>query len=281
MNFPRIHVPEFFRQHAGAILGAILGFASGLGLFGLALGAIVGFLVDELIIKAVRWKKLDRFFTGCDRNGITAGTVRVASIVAIASSIAVSRSSSRGRRNDLESALLGSQIGELFELEGNDRDLVSRCIGRISYLRAVDLRGMCSQFAAVTAENERETLVTLLYRIVKGDGEEVRSETDELIGKISEDIGLSPNRFNAVRARDISAHLDSYAILGVAPGSEMGEIKRVYRKLASQFHPDLSLNLDEKQKQQAQEAFVRIQNAYKRIIAEHSGQRKTDDGQMD
>ena len=46
------------------------------------------------------------------------------------------------------------------------------------------------------------------------------------------------------------------------------EIKRVYRTLAAQFHPDSLHNLSNAQKEAATEAFVRISEAYKSILGE-------------
>jgi curved DNA-binding protein CbpA len=49
---------------------------------------------------------------------------------------------------------------------------------------------------------------------------------------------------------------DYYAILGVSPGATLSEIKRAYRKLAKQYHPDVNNNPD------AAERFRELTEAY-------------------
>jgi curved DNA-binding protein CbpA len=51
-------------------------------------------------------------------------------------------------------------------------------------------------------------------------------------------------------------HKDYYAILGVLPGATLSEIKRAYRKLAKQYHPDVNNNPD------AAERFRELTEAY-------------------
>lgn len=63
--------------------------------------------------------------------------------------------------------------------------------------------------------------------------------------------------------------LENYRILGVDPDASTDEIKRVYRALAVQFHPDSLHHLDEKQRKTAEEAFIKIREAYESIMKEH------------
>ncbi len=57
-----------------------------------------------------------------------------------------------------------------------------------------------------------------------------------------------------------------YDILGVSSSSTLGEIKRVYLKLAQKYHPDRFTDVDEKQK--ANEVFSRITAAYRTLSDE-------------
>lgn len=56
---------------------------------------------------------------------------------------------------------------------------------------------------------------------------------------------------------------DAWSIIGLAPGSSRGELVRVYRRLARQFHPDALHGLDEDHLRQAANAFLRIDAAYR------------------
>lgn len=54
---------------------------------------------------------------------------------------------------------------------------------------------------------------------------------------------------------------DYYQVLGLSKKAKTKEIKKAYRKLALEFHPD-KVKGDEKQKEKAEEIFVKVSEAY-------------------
>jgi DnaJ-domain-containing protein 1 len=58
-----------------------------------------------------------------------------------------------------------------------------------------------------------------------------------------------------------------YALLEIPAGAALAEIKRAYRKLAMQFHPDRMVNADEATFESAQDKFIAIQQAYEVLCA--------------
>ena len=60
--------------------------------------------------------------------------------------------------------------------------------------------------------------------------------------------------------KPIMTTLDSYRILGVSPGAAWEEIRRRYRRLARQYHPDRNPG-----DQEAAEAFLRVAQAYETV----------------
>jgi len=63
---------------------------------------------------------------------------------------------------------------------------------------------------------------------------------------------------------------DAYAILNISPGANLSEVKRAYRKLMSQHHPDklVSKGLPEEMMKVATQKTQEIRAAYERIINE-------------
>lgn len=59
---------------------------------------------------------------------------------------------------------------------------------------------------------------------------------------------------------------DPYKILGVDRNASDEEIKRAYRKLSRQYHPDSNIGKSEAEQRAAEEKFKEIQRAYKAII---------------
>jgi preprotein translocase subunit Sec63 len=56
-----------------------------------------------------------------------------------------------------------------------------------------------------------------------------------------------------------------YELLGLNPDAGDGEVRQAFRALASHFHPDTAAALTPTQQQEAEEAFMRIRNAFERI----------------
>ena len=60
--------------------------------------------------------------------------------------------------------------------------------------------------------------------------------------------------------------MDPYQVLGVSRGASDEEIKKAYRKLSRQYHPDANIN--NPNKAQAEERFKQVQQAYDQIMKE-------------
>lgn len=58
--------------------------------------------------------------------------------------------------------------------------------------------------------------------------------------------------------------MNPYEVLGVDPGASDDEIKKAYRKLSRQYHPDANIN--NPNKEQAEEKFKQVQTAYQQVM---------------
>ena len=68
---------------------------------------------------------------------------------------------------------------------------------------------------------------------------------------------------------------EAFTVLGIAPGASPEDIKVAFRKLAVLFHPDALSGLDENKKREAGEAFIRIEHAYRRALQATSAEKVT------
>ena len=59
---------------------------------------------------------------------------------------------------------------------------------------------------------------------------------------------------------------DPYSVLGISRDASDEEIKKAYRKLSRQYHPDANIN--NPNKAQAEEKFKEVQQAYEQIMKE-------------
>jgi len=54
-------------------------------------------------------------------------------------------------------------------------------------------------------------------------------------------------------------------VLGVPSGAKEEEIRKSYKALVKQYHPDKVVTSSEEEKREVQEKFVQIQQAYERL----------------
>ncbi|EJW95999.1 protein containing Heat shock protein DnaJ, partial [gut metagenome] len=60
--------------------------------------------------------------------------------------------------------------------------------------------------------------------------------------------------------------LDPYSVLGISRDASDDEIKKAYRRLSRKYHPDANIN--NPNKDQAEEKFKEVQQAYEQIMKE-------------
>jgi DnaJ like chaperone protein len=110
-------------------------------------------------------------------------------------------------------------------------------------------------------------LLHYLFGIAKADGQIDRSEVD-LIQVISNYMGVASNDFTSIKAMFYKDLHISYSILGIDKSATNDEIKKAYRKMAIEYHPDKVSYLGEDVQKSANEKFQKINEAYKTIKKE-------------
>ena len=111
-------------------------------------------------------------------------------------------------------------------------------------------------------------LISLLMNIAMADGRLDAAE-EQLIRSIARTLGLTERDYEESRAMfNPTANLDSaYATLGVLPSAENSEVKRAYRRLAKEYHPDVVANrgMGEDFQKFAAEKMRAVNDAYDRV----------------
>ncbi len=124
--------------------------------------------------------------------------------------------------------------------------------------------------------NMLELAVDILFRVGMADGSMTRSE-QQLIRHALQIFRLPQSLFDSLKNRYGSGGLGrqnqkkkSYAVLGISPSADNDEVKRAYRKMVSEYHPDkiAAKGLPDEFISFAHDKFREIQEAYQEIRTE-------------
>ena len=114
------------------------------------------------------------------------------------------------------------------------------------------------------AAEERLALVGALFDVVRA-AEAPNEWADRAVRTVARRLSVNDHAVRELldlRAGDLAAH---FATLGVAPGISDEELKRAYRKLAREHHPDTVAHLGPAAVERASERFRQIDLAYETL----------------
>lgn len=119
------------------------------------------------------------------------------------------------------------------------------------------------------------SIIQFLFALASSDGKISRGE-DDFIYNVAEDLGFDRDRVNQIRnqfvqkkstskkySQEILAHL---GVLGLKGGVTESELKKAYRNLAKEYHPDKLAGMSEGIKNLAKEKFQDIQDSYEYLM---------------
>jgi len=114
-----------------------------------------------------------------------------------------------------------------------------------------------------------DLMIDIMLRVSLADGSMSPAE-EQLVMSAVRIFNFNEERYRQIRSRYIKDVDKSYAILGCSPDDPDGRIKKAYRRLVGEYHPDkiASKGLPEEFTKFAAEKFREIQEAYEGIKKE-------------
>jgi len=267
----RIKFPVRMYPHLGKIAGVLLGLLLGLRIFGIVFGFLCGGLTD-ILLQDIRLRKelsdtgrIDRIREKYPSQ--LQGVVKITWIILITASI---QSGERCTGPDIQ--YLQEIILKTLSLSAKGKSIVRHVFSvyRKNSPQPPSIEELAALSQPVLSVYEQVAVARLLYEAVSiGSGSAPRTaRSSQYVEKLCVLLGIAPHYMHI--AAEVVQNQDNtnYELLGVDREAPMKEIKRVYRTLAAQFHPDSLHGLNAAQKEAASEAFVRIRAAYEQISSE-------------
>jgi DnaJ like chaperone protein len=268
--------PVFIGKLVGTAIGAFAGW------YGALSGFLVGLLVDQLLERRRYTRRLAGFLADPSNRFPHELNPGDAAIAGMAVWLAAFDGGLSDRQAEIVTSFIanrGKGGGEIPSgRAGMDeaplryaRELVEAVYDFPGSIAALPLAG---SLVGLPYE-ERLAIQAMLAEAASADSLGFSEKDAEALDSVGSALELKPGDIRRERSIRDDGLAEAYRLLGIDPDADEGEAKAVFRKLAAQFHPDANAGLSEEQRKQAEEAFVRIERAYRLVEAGYSSSRTT------
>lgn len=130
--------------------------------------------------------------------------------------------------------------------------------------KEIPLVEVCEQIRYNMNSSLRMQLLYFLFGVAKADGKVCDAEI-ALMETIASHLGIDETTFTSIKSMYYDDLESAYATLGVDRNADDTEVKKAYRKMAVENHPDKVGHLGEDIRKAAEEKFTHINVAYEKI----------------
>jgi DnaJ like chaperone protein len=254
----------------GLIIGGLIGLLSG-GPFGLLMGGTLGFLIQRSLSRKLKAYNPQQLFfraTFCVMGKLAKADGRVSeSEIAFAREVMTRMGLSDVRRREAIDCFNEGK-DETFDIAEVLRPLAIVLRNRA----AVKLMFVEIQLQAAMADGEITAAEQSVLQQLFAQLQFTQQEVELLMSRMRAEDNFRRHSWESHQQsgfNDAGLLADAYGVIGVSPEASDAEVKKAWRKLMSQHHPDklIAKGLPEDMVQLAKEKTQEIQAAYDRIKA--------------
>lgn len=268
-----ISIVRRIRPFLGRIIGVLVGVLAGPA--GVFFGLLAGWMVDQYRSRSVSTMRVQRFLAdpAAEPNAHRRGTYATAAIAVElltngswpgeeTISFLLRERWPRGRSGRNEHVLRRRirPVGEdpVFRRHTLDICLLER--------HRIKLPLLLDTLPETLADGEGAYLVELLVRMLATRGRGVAAAERTVLVDLAEALKVGGSEVARLEGVYGTLSRRECEILGVAPDADLRAIKRSYRALAAQLHPDTGSHLDGEHREMMEVAFLRIHEAYRDLL---------------
>ena len=243
----------------GKWIGGYLGWSA----FG-PIGALIGFVVGSLWDKAVDGQQPERLSgpqaQQGDRNSFLISMLVLAAYIIRAdgrvmhSEMEVVRGFMRQNFGEQAAQQADQILRQLFEEE--------KRVGKQQFRQRI--QDSCRQIASHMDYSGRLQLLSFLTMIAQADGTVPQVEVNAL-KEVAQWMQMSPNEVDSMLHLNGDTLDDAYKVLGLTPQATDDDVRKAYRRLALEHHPDRVAKLGDDVRRAAEKKFQEINAAKERI----------------
>jgi hypothetical protein len=213
------------------------------------------------------------------RNGIPPAMdekwiIRIAAIALLCGAVQLNvKGSSTGLA---ERELLAQEIVSQLALRGREAGLAAQYVDFCFESDIASFQTFADIHKSLATPGEHVDCIRLMFAACSttSAGTTLSQDQSDRIQAVANLFEVEPSLLSQIRAETVATDTLAYEILGVSPSATDEEIKSVYRRLAAQFHPDTGGELEKHQRDESREAFLRIKQAFNKIMEERGGYRR-------
>lgn len=128
----------------------------------------------------------------------------------------------------------------------------------------IPVADVCQQIRFNMDQPAKTQLLYFLFGVARADGQVCEKEI-HLLETIAFNMGIGTGTFSSIKSMYYDDLDSAYQVIGVDQKASDAEIKKAYRKMAVENHPDKVGHLGEDVRKAAEEKFTQINVAYEKI----------------